>query len=81
MPLSANLFRLESSILTRVKRAKNRNNVSVLAPDSPGAKMSGPEMSSAEMVAPNRPRRIGGAETYLTRLLCIEVVLGISHGR
>ena len=27
MPLSANLFRLESSILTRVKRATNRNNV------------------------------------------------------
>ena len=27
MPLSANLFRLESSILTQVKRATNRNNV------------------------------------------------------
>ena len=26
-PLSANLFRLESSILTRAKRATNRNNV------------------------------------------------------
>ena len=27
MPLSTNLFRLESSILTRAKRAANRNNV------------------------------------------------------
>ena len=27
MPLSANLFRLESSILTQAKRATNRNNV------------------------------------------------------
>ena len=27
MPLSANLFRLESSILTRAKRATNRNKV------------------------------------------------------
>ena len=89
MPLSANLFRLESSILTRVKRAINRNNEAgnylnvvehepvpsrvlnpnaseasykpkqrsyrrtnlkknVLTPNSPGAEMSGAELSSAE---------------------------------
>ena len=29
----------------------------VLAPDSPGAEMSGVEMSSAEMAVPNRRRR------------------------
>ena len=29
MPLSANLFRLESSILTRAKRATNRNNAAI----------------------------------------------------
>ena len=33
----------------------------VLAPNSSGAEMSG-----AETAAPNRPRRIGGAETYPT---------------
>ena len=29
MPLSANLFRLESSSLTRAKQASNRNNVAI----------------------------------------------------
>ena len=29
----------------------------VLAPNSPGAEMSGAELSSAETAAPNRPRR------------------------
>ena len=57
MPFSANLLKLESSILPRVKRATSRNNVAtkktnlkkkVLAPDSPGAEMSGAELSSAE---------------------------------
>ena len=57
MLLSANLFRLESSVLTRAKRATNRNNVAteqriykkkILAPNSPGAEMSGAELSSAE---------------------------------
>ena len=33
----------------------------VLAPNSPGAQMSG-----AQTAAPNWPRPIGGAETYLT---------------
>ena len=49
MMLSANLLKLESSILPRAKRATNRNNVAtekriekkVLVPDSPGAEMSG----------------------------------------
>ena len=60
IPLSVNLFRLESSILTRAKRARRRNNVAtkneskkkVLAPDSPGAQVSG-----AKCPAPNRRRR------------------------
>ena len=34
----------------------------VLLPNSPGA-----EMSSAETAAPNRRRRVGGAETYPTQ--------------
>ena len=38
----------------------------VLAPNSPGAEMSGTELSSAETVAPNRRRQVGGAETYPT---------------
>ena len=41
----------------------------VLAPDSPGAEMSGVEMSSAETAALNPRGRIGGAETYPTRIL------------
>ena len=57
-PLSANLLKLESSILPRAKRATNRNNVDtektnlkkkVLAPDSPGA-----EMSIAQTATPKR---------------------------
>ena len=73
MPLSTNLFQLESSILTRAKQATNRNNVAtektnlkkkVLAPDSPGAQMSGVEMSSAQTAAlkrtrPQRGNRLG----------------------
>ena len=35
----------------------------VLAPNSPGAEMSGAESSSAETATPNQRRRIGGAET------------------
>ena len=35
----------------------------VLAPDSPGA-----EMSSTKTAAPNRRRRVSGAETYPTRI-------------
>ena len=67
MPLSANLLKLESSILPRAKRATNRNNVAteqrikkkkqVLAPNSSGAEMYGAEMSSAETAVPNRRRR------------------------
>ena len=56
MPLSANLLKLESSILPRAKRATSQHNVAtekrikkkVLAPNGPGAEMSGAEMSSAE---------------------------------
>ena len=66
MPLSANLFKLDSSILPRANRATNRNNVAtekliqnkkILAPDSPVAETSGAEMSSTETAAPNRRRR------------------------
>ena len=64
MPLSANL-KLESSILPRAKRATSRNKVAtekrikkkVLAPNGPGAEISGAEMSSAETVALNRRHR------------------------
>ena len=35
----------------------------VLAPNSPGAEMSGAELSSAETAVLNRRRRIGSAET------------------
>ena len=71
MPLSANLLKLESSILPRAKRATNRNNVATeqrvkkkfLAPNSPGAEMygaevSGAKVSSAETAVPNRRHRI-----------------------
>ena len=43
----------------------------VLAPNSPGAEMSGAELSSAETAASNRRRRIGGAETYPTLYFCL----------
>ena len=35
----------------------------VLSPNSPGAEMSGAELSSAETAALNRRRRIGGTES------------------
>ena len=65
MPLSANLLKLESSILPRAKRATNLNSVAtekrikkkVLAPNGPGAEMSGVEISGAETATPNRRRR------------------------
>ena len=60
MPLSANLLKLESSILPRAKRVsyllKLESSI-LLAPNSPGAEMFGAKMSSAETAAPNRQRR------------------------
>ena len=57
MPLSATLFRLESSILTRVKRAANQKNVATVSVSYRKTQMSGTEMSSAQMAAPNLRRR------------------------
>ena len=50
------------------QRSYRKTNLkkNVLVPDSPGSEMSGAEISSAETVAPNRWRRIGGAKTYPT---------------
>ena len=60
MPLSANLLKLESSILPRAKRSTNRNNVATeqrIKKKSSGTEMSGAELSSAETVVPNRRHR------------------------
>ena len=65
MPLSANLFRLESSILTRAKRATSRNNVAT-EKRIPPKKFWRPIVPAPKCPAPKRRRRIGGAETYLT---------------
>ena len=51
MQLSANLFRLESSILTRAKRATNRNNV---ATENKAKKTDG-EKTGGEKLAWKRP--------------------------
>ena len=77
MPLSANLLKLESSILPRAKRATSRNNVAtektnpkkkVLAPDSPGAEMSGAEMATPKRTRPIKPTVIS-AEVHTQRNL------------
>ena len=56
----------EANYKPKQRNHRNKNLKKYLAPDSPGAEMSGAEISSAEMAAPNRPRRICGAETYPT---------------
>ena len=79
MPLSANLLKLESSILTRAKRATNRNNVATEKRIKkmfwhrivPATKCPAPKYP-----APKRRRRIGGAETYPTPYIGI-VLMGI----
>ena len=60
MLLSANLLKLESSILPRVKRATNRNNV---------ASERCSEATAPNCPAPKRRRRVGGAETYQTPII------------
>ena len=47
------------------QRSYRKTNIKkkVLAPDSPGAQMSGAEISSAQTAMPNRRRQNGGAET------------------
>ena len=59
---------------------KTKLKKKVLAPDSPGAEMSGTEMSSAETPAPKRRRRNGGAETYPTPYFhVVNILLTESH--
>ena len=53
----------------------------VLAPDSPGAEMSGAEISSAESAAPSRRCRVGGAETYPIHIFVCMLVLSWSSIR
>ena len=69
MPLSANLFRLESSILTRAKRATNRNNVATekrrdLEGKSPAGKIPSGEKTGGEKTLGNDlGEKTGGENT------------------